>query len=182
MHDCDDACMRVRRCAHEYLPPRFGLSASRNISRADAQQATDRVLPNKVYHNGQIPYAGDAEKKGREFFHGTTHSDFDLQMHETILGPGIQTHAPHKHEHEEIVIVLEGTMEAWMEGKTELAEAGSVVYFSSNRMHSANGGERAVQVLRRRVARQGGVRQSLACVMPTGRTDKRVIHYSSSCN
>lgn len=106
-------------------------------SRAAAQQAPGGVLANKVYHNSEIPYTGDAQKKGRELFHGTTHSDFDLQMHETILGPGVQTHAPHKHEHEEIVIVFEGTIEAWMEGKTELAEAGSVVYFSSNRMHSS---------------------------------------------
>lgn len=106
-------------------------------SRAGAEQAAGRILANKVYHNDEIPYSGDAQKKGREFFHGTTHTDFDLQMHETILGPGIQTHAPHKHEHEEIVIVLDGTMEAWMEGKTEVAEAGSVGYFSSNRMHSS---------------------------------------------
>jgi XRE family transcriptional regulator, regulator of sulfur utilization len=106
-------------------------------SRAAAQEAADRVLPGKIYHNGAIPYTGDAKKKGREFFHGATHRGFDLEMHETILGPGVQTHEPHKHEHEEIVIVFEGTMEAWMEGKTELAEAGSVVYFASNRMHSS---------------------------------------------
>jgi XRE family transcriptional regulator, regulator of sulfur utilization len=105
-------------------------------SRSGAQGAR-QMLATKVYHHGQIPYVGDAKKKGREFFHGTTHSDFEIQMHETILGPGIETHAPHKHEHEEIVIVLEGTMEAWMEGKTELAEAGSVVYFGSNQMHSS---------------------------------------------
>ena len=106
-------------------------------SRAAAQQSPDRLLETKVYHNDKIAYAGDSKKKGREFFHGTNHSAFDLQMHETILGPGIQTHAPHKHEHEEIAIVLEGTMEAWLEGKTELAEAGSVVYFGSNQMHSS---------------------------------------------
>jgi quercetin dioxygenase-like cupin family protein len=106
-------------------------------ARAAAQQTPDRMLQTKVYRNDKIPYAGDAKKKGREFFHGTNHSGFDLQMHETVLGPGIQTHAPHKHEHEEIVIVLEGTMEAWLEGKTELAEAGSVVYFGSNQMHSS---------------------------------------------
>jgi XRE family transcriptional regulator, regulator of sulfur utilization len=81
-------------------------------SRAGAEQASDHVLPNRVYHNDKIPYTGDAQKKSREFFHGTTHADFDLQMHETILGAGVQTHAPHKHEHEEIVIVLEGTVEA----------------------------------------------------------------------
>jgi XRE family transcriptional regulator, regulator of sulfur utilization len=115
----------------------LGLLLPALASRAGAQQAARHILPTKVYRDSQISYTGDAQKKGREFFHGTTHSDFGLQMHETILGPGIQTHEPHKHEHEEIVIVFEGTMEAWMEGKTELAEAGSVVYFGSNQMHSS---------------------------------------------
>jgi quercetin dioxygenase-like cupin family protein len=58
-------------------------------------------------------------------------------MHETILGSGTETHAPHKHLHEEIVIVIEGTVETYLEGKTETAEAGSVIYFASNQMHSA---------------------------------------------
>ena len=62
--------------------------------------------------------------------------DFNLEAHETILGPGTETHAPHKHEHEEIVIVVEGTAQTFMEGKTETVEAGSVIYFGSNQMHS----------------------------------------------
>jgi quercetin dioxygenase-like cupin family protein len=66
-----------------------------------------------------------------------THLGFKLEMHETVLGRGTRTHAPHKHEHEEIVIVVEGTVETYLDGKTELAEAGSVVYFASNQMHSA---------------------------------------------
>ncbi len=56
-------------------------------SRGQAQQASDRVRANKVYHNDKISYTGDAQEKGREFFHGTTHSDFNLQMRGTILGP-----------------------------------------------------------------------------------------------
>lgn len=107
-------------------------------ARAAAQQQTPtQLLPAKVYHNDRIPYDGDAHKKGRRFFYGTTHTNYKLEMHETILGPGIQTHDPHKHEHEEIVIVIEGAVEAWMDGKTEKAEAGSVIYFASNQMHSA---------------------------------------------
>ncbi len=93
-------------------------------------------LSSKVYANSEIPYSGDAKKKAREFFHGRNHAGFDLEMHETVLGPGVQTHAPHKHEHEEIVIIFEGTAEALLEGKAERAEAGSVVYFGSNQMHS----------------------------------------------
>ena len=106
-------------------------------SKARAQPEQPGRLPAKVYHNARIPYSGDAKKKGRAFFHGATHSGFNLEMHETVLGAGEATHAPHRHEHEEIVIVFGGTVEAWVEGRTELAEAGSVIYFASNQMHSA---------------------------------------------
>jgi quercetin dioxygenase-like cupin family protein len=34
------------------------------------------------------------------------------------------------------VIVVEGTAETFVEGKTEVAETGSVIYFGSNQMHS----------------------------------------------
>jgi len=108
-----------------------------SAANAAAQTLQTGTLPSKVYHSAQIPYAGDENKKGRAFFHGAEHSGFDLEAHETILGPGTRTHEPHKHEHEEIVIVIEGTAEAYIEGKTELAEAGSVIYFGSNQMHSA---------------------------------------------
>jgi len=95
------------------------------------------LLPSKVYHSSHIPYDGDEKKKGRRFFFGANRGGFKFEMHETVLGPGTQTHAPHKHEHEEIVIVVEGTVESYLEGKTEIAEAGSVIYFASNQMHSA---------------------------------------------
>lgn len=106
-------------------------------TRAGAQTGHSGRLPAKVYHDGQIPYSGDAKKKGRAFFQGTTHLGFNLEMHETVLGAGETTHAPHRHEHEEIVIVFGGTAETWVEGKTEIAETGSVIYFGSNQMHSA---------------------------------------------
>ena len=104
---------------------------------ARGQDTSGDELASKLYHHKQIPYVGDDQKKGRRFFYGTTHTGFHLEMHETILSPGTQTHAPHKHEHEEIVIVVEGTMEMYNEGKTEIAETGSVVYFGSNQMHSS---------------------------------------------
>ncbi|HUK16004.1 MAG TPA: cupin domain-containing protein [Bryobacteraceae bacterium] len=103
---------------------------------AGASAQTSEALPSKVYHDRQVPYTGDDKKKGRSFFHGVNRSGFDFEMHETILSPGTRTHAPHKHEHEEIVVVFEGTVETWLEGKTETAETGSVIYFASNQMHS----------------------------------------------
>ena len=114
------------------------LLSSAAFSRAGAQQRS-LVLASKAYHSSQIRYLDDPDnpkKKGREFFLGRTHGGFNLQAHETILGPGTETHAPHKHMHEEIVTLVEGTLEWYLEGRTETVEAGSVMYFGSNQMHS----------------------------------------------
>ena len=98
--------------------------------------AKPEVLPSKVYHTGDIPYSGDDKKKGRRFFLGATHTGFNLEMHETILGPGEISHPPHKHINEEIIVIMEGTIEANIENKISKATAGSVTYFASNEMHN----------------------------------------------
>jgi quercetin dioxygenase-like cupin family protein len=101
-----------------------------------AQKAPAARLPGKIYHSAQVPYSGDVKKKARRFFQGAEHSGFGLEAHETVLGPGIETHAPHRHEHEEIIIVVEGTVEVSVDGRTETAETGSVIYYEPNRPHS----------------------------------------------
>ena len=89
----------------------------------------------RVYHNDQVAWQGNDQKKGREFFLGATHTGFKLEMHETTLGPGATTHAPHKHVHEEIIVLVEGTLEAYFDEKTEKVEAGSAIWLASNQMH-----------------------------------------------
>ena len=101
-----------------------------------AQGPQTATLPPKVYHTAQIPYIGDEKKKGRRFFYGAEHSGFNLEAHETVLGPGTETHPPHTHEHEEIIIVVEGTVEVFMDGRTDTVEAGSVIYYEPNRPHN----------------------------------------------
>jgi quercetin dioxygenase-like cupin family protein len=94
---------------------------------ATAQQpAAVETMTSKAYPSDKIPYTGDEKKKGRRFFLAATHTGFQVEVH-----------APHKHEHEEIVIVVEGTVEANMEGKKQTVPAGSVLVFGSNQMHNA---------------------------------------------
>ena len=92
-----------------------------------AQTKQLATLQSKVYQDDQIPYKGNERKKGRRFFYGSTHSGFNLEMHETVLGPGVEAHPPHKHEHEEIMLIMEGAAEANLEGEKQLAKVGSVV-------------------------------------------------------
>jgi mannose-6-phosphate isomerase-like protein (cupin superfamily) len=97
------------------------------------------MLPGKIYHSADLPYTGNDDKKGRRFFLGTTHTGFALETHETILGPGKDTHAPHQHEHEEMLVIISGALEMHVEGKEpETAEAGDIVYLASNVTHNAH--------------------------------------------
>jgi quercetin dioxygenase-like cupin family protein len=118
----------------------LGLLLPAMATMAAAQQAPppakSAALPSKVYQTEQIPYTGNAKKKGRRFFRGVTHTGFNLEMHETMLAPGEISHPPHKHVNEEVIFLMEGTIEASIEGRVTLANAGSVTYFASNEMHN----------------------------------------------
>src|SRR5579862_3926255 len=96
----------------------FPVLASAAQQTAPAQPQPAPPLTGKIYHSAQIPYTGDADKKGRRFLLGATHKGFQVEVHETILGPGKETHPPHKHEHEELIVVVEGTFEVHLEDET----------------------------------------------------------------
>jgi len=106
--------------------------------RASAQQpAAVATMTSTVYDTDKIPYKGDDKKKGRQFFLSATHTGFKVEMHETILGPGMETHPVHQHENEEIIIVMEGAFEANMDGKKTVMQPGSALVFGSNQPHNA---------------------------------------------
>jgi len=114
-----------------------GASAQQPQAPQAGTPAPRATLTGTVYHSDKIPFTGNATKTGRRFFMGKTHGGFNLEMHETTLAPGIETHPPHKHLHEEIIIVVEGTVESYIDGKTEIVQPGSVIFYGSNQMHNA---------------------------------------------
>ena len=107
------------------------------LSATAAGQPSPGKLSTKVYHPDQSTGLAGQNKKGSRIFFGADHSGFQLEMHETVLGPGVESHPPHQHVHEEIIIVLEGTVETDVEGHTELAGPGAVIYFGSNQKHKS---------------------------------------------
>lgn len=104
------------------------LSAAFLASSAEAQKTT---LPSKAYRFEDLVVKGNS----RAVFDGLTHSGFHVDLHETDLAPGQAPHAAHRHEHEEIVMLREGTLEITIEGKVSVVGPGSVVYAASNEMH-----------------------------------------------
>jgi XRE family transcriptional regulator, regulator of sulfur utilization len=60
----------------------------------------------------------------------------ELESHLTTLAPGEDSHPPHRHPQEEMVILKEGVLEARLQGRVERVEAGGVVFLASQEERS----------------------------------------------
>jgi len=60
----------------------------------------------------------------------------ELEMHVTALPPGKTTHPPHTHANEEVIIIREGTVDAFQNGKTTRVGPGSILFQASNEPHN----------------------------------------------
>ena len=107
------------------------MSAALLTAAAKAQKAALPTLPSNACRFEDLVLKGTS----RAVFDGLTHSGFHIDLHETELAPGAAPHAPHRHEHEEIVMLREGTLETTIEGKVAIVGPGSVVYAASNDLH-----------------------------------------------
>lgn len=58
-----------------------------------------------------------------------------LEMHETTVPAGGSPHAPHRHIHEELLIIRTGVMEVLQGKQTRIARPGDVVFMASNEWH-----------------------------------------------
>ena len=58
-----------------------------------------------------------------------------LEVHRTTLPPGASPHAPHRHAHEELMLVERGTLEVLQEGAIRHAGAGSLILQAANELH-----------------------------------------------
>ena len=60
----------------------------------------------------------------------------ELEIHITTLRPGEESHPPHQHLNEEILIVKEGTVEALVDGQLKRGGPGSLIFQASNKLHN----------------------------------------------
>jgi ketosteroid isomerase-like protein len=55
-----------------------------------------------------------------------------LEMHESTLKPGMNSHPPHRHAHEEVIYLTQGDVSVFQENVTRKAHAGDVIFLASN--------------------------------------------------
>jgi len=60
----------------------------------------------------------------------------ELEIHISTLSPGKSPHAPHQHQHEELLIVKDGTLETFQSGATRRVGPGGIIFQASNELHN----------------------------------------------
>lgn len=93
------------------------------------------ALPSKIYRFEDLPVKTNGPNSTRSVLNGETHTGSPIEMHITDLGPGEAPHPPHHHEHEEMLMIREGTVEVTISGNSAKLGPGSCAYVASNEIH-----------------------------------------------
>ena len=109
-----------------------------NFSRRDlalllpalAAAQTPQTLPAKTYSFSDLPERTSASGtiKSRAVFNGSTTRGQRITAHFSELAPGQAPHPPERQEHEEIILLREGTLEVTLNGVTSTIGPGAVIF------------------------------------------------------
>ncbi len=97
--------------------------------------AQDRPSASRTYRYEDLRVNVNGENRQRPILNENTHTGFAVEVHETELAPGLAPHAPHRHEHEEMILLREGTLEVTISGRSVTLGPGSVALVASNEEH-----------------------------------------------
>lgn len=91
--------------------------------------------PSAIFDWSKLEVRKTATGERRQIVNAPTATYANFESHVTTLEPGIAAHAPHRHADEEIVVIKDGTLEVTINGKTETAGPGSMLFFAANDLH-----------------------------------------------
>jgi XRE family transcriptional regulator, regulator of sulfur utilization len=74
----------------------------------------------------------------RGVFNGTLATGESVGVHESMQPAGTVPNPPHRIQHSEIIVVEQGTLAFLHDGKTERANAGSIIYVAYGTLHTVS--------------------------------------------
>lgn len=111
----------------------FALSAV--IACSQRLTAERKTLPSGIYDFDKLTPRTAGNLTFRDILDGSIFEGCHISLHESDLAPDSRPHPPHRHRHEEMVFVVEGTLEFTINGKATRAGEGSVLFAGSNDEH-----------------------------------------------
>ena len=97
-----------------------------------AQSVRNPVMTSAAIEWNSIETKPNANGSGKKFFEGPTATLDLLECHASTLNPGATNHAILKRPHDEVIIVKEGTIEAFVADKWVRIGPGSVIFNAAN--------------------------------------------------
>ena len=83
-----------------------------------------------------VPMTKTDRGSRRSFFNKATSQLEKFELHTTALDAGFDSHAPHTHPEEEIILILKGNVEMFIAGALYKAAPGDVVFLPSGILHA----------------------------------------------
>jgi len=102
---------------------------------ADGAAAQEAAMPSTVFPFEKLPLRTTKGAQIRDVLKGKLATGESLEVRETTLQPGGAPHPAHHHEHSEMWLIREGTVEITINGTSQLLGPGSVGFVRSNDEH-----------------------------------------------
>ncbi len=111
------------------------------LAIAECLQATEaQATPGEPLQSFTKPFRDmQAQTHGASTYRGIcdglTASGARVEVHETELQAGAEPHPPHRHKHEEFILIVKGNIEVTIDGKTSTLTGGSASFWKSMALH-----------------------------------------------
>jgi XRE family transcriptional regulator, regulator of sulfur utilization len=111
------------------------LTAALTTLTSPAETSDAKIMGPTVFHWEEMTAKKTATGEVRSLCKSPTATVDQLEMHISTLNPGLESHPPHRHVNEELIILREGECETLSDGKWVKVTPGSVVFNASNSLH-----------------------------------------------
>jgi len=106
------------------------------IVPAEAIAEQDKsAMPSAMFPLDKMPVRTPNNAEIRDVLKGKLATGESLEVHQTTLVPGGAPHPPHRHQHSEMWLIREGTVEITVNGTNYRLGPGSVGFVESNDEH-----------------------------------------------
>jgi mannose-6-phosphate isomerase-like protein (cupin superfamily) len=106
-----------------------------SLMATEDSAAQENSLPSAMYPLEKLPVRSTSGGQFRNILKGKLPTGESLEVHETTLPPDATPHPPHRHEHSEMWLIREGTVEITVNGTNTRLGPGSVGFVTSNEEH-----------------------------------------------
>ena len=117
-----------------YFVFNFTTAATRRAPAVGAPSLPGR-LGSVAWEWAALPVIPTPKGERREVVDSPTATLANFECHITTIKPGEVPHASHHHPDEEIVLLKEGQLDVTINGRTQTASPGSILFFASNDEH-----------------------------------------------